>query len=169
LTLAQDRFGHAAASPGQSNDGWNPWGQNGQGGFTGPSDTTHSWINVGATDAAGLFALTGTELRIVWGSPNDDNTVTFYSDAKGLDPIGSIDETSLFNPATDNTGAPGFLTLFTSTTPFDSVSFAATNGSAFEFAVLVPEASTWAMMLAGFAGLGFLGFRRSRRAVALSL
>ncbi len=26
-----------------------------------------------------------------------------------------------------------------------------------------PEPSTWAMMLAGFAGLGFVGFRRSRR------
>lgn len=28
----------------------------------------------------------------------------------------------------------------------------------------VPEASTWAMMLAGFAGLGFVGYRRSQRA-----
>jgi hypothetical protein len=30
----------------------------------------------------------------------------------------------------------------------------------------VPEPSTWAMMLAGFAGLGFAGYRASRRAVA---
>ena len=28
----------------------------------------------------------------------------------------------------------------------------------------IPEPSTWAMMLAGFAGLGFLGFRRARKA-----
>ena len=27
----------------------------------------------------------------------------------------------------------------------------------------VPEPSTWAMMLAGFAGLGFLGYRKARR------
>ena len=27
----------------------------------------------------------------------------------------------------------------------------------------VPEPSTWAMMLLGFAGLGFAGFRRSRK------
>ncbi|HME83412.1 MAG TPA: choice-of-anchor C family protein [Roseiarcus sp.] len=33
----------------------------------------------------------------------------------------------------------------------------------------VPEPSAWAMMLAGFAGLGFLGFRRLRQPVALSL
>jgi PEP-CTERM motif len=26
----------------------------------------------------------------------------------------------------------------------------------------VPEASTWAMMLLGFAGLGFAGYRRAR-------
>jgi hypothetical protein len=30
----------------------------------------------------------------------------------------------------------------------------------------VPEASTWAMMLAGFAGLGFLGWRGSRKTAA---
>jgi hypothetical protein len=27
----------------------------------------------------------------------------------------------------------------------------------------VPEPSTWAMMVAGFAGLGFLSYRRTRR------
>jgi hypothetical protein len=28
----------------------------------------------------------------------------------------------------------------------------------------VPEASTWAMMLAGFAGLGYAGWRKARQA-----
>ena len=37
------------------------------------------------------------------------------------------------------------------------------------FNVAVPEPSTWAMMLLGFAGLGYAGFRRSRQPVALSL
>jgi hypothetical protein len=32
----------------------------------------------------------------------------------------------------------------------------------------VPEASTWAMMLAGFAGLGFMGWRGSRKTAALA-
>jgi hypothetical protein len=32
----------------------------------------------------------------------------------------------------------------------------------------VPEASTWAMMLAGFAGLGFTGYRSSRKRVAFA-
>ena len=30
----------------------------------------------------------------------------------------------------------------------------------------VPEASTWTMMLLGFAGLGFAGYRQQRKAVA---
>lgn len=36
----------------------------------------------------------------------------------------------------------------------------------YEYSLLapaVPEASTWAMMLLGFAGIGFVGYRRSRR------
>jgi PEP-CTERM motif len=37
------------------------------------------------------------------------------------------------------------------------------------FASGVPEPSTWAMMLLGFAGLGCAGFRRSRQPVAVSL
>jgi hypothetical protein len=32
---------------------------------------------------------------------------------------------------------------------------------------LVPEPSTWAMLLAGFAGLGFAGYRSSRKSAAL--
>jgi hypothetical protein len=32
----------------------------------------------------------------------------------------------------------------------------------------VPEASTWAMMIIGFAGLGFVGYRVSQKRVALA-
>ena len=35
--------------------------------------------------------------------------------------------------------------------------------------VAVPEPSTWAMMLIGFAGLGFVGYRRAREPRALVL
>jgi PEP-CTERM motif len=33
----------------------------------------------------------------------------------------------------------------------------------------VPEASTWAMMLAGFGGLGFAAFRRARKQPASAI
>jgi hypothetical protein len=40
-----------------------------------------------------------------------------------------------------------------------------TNTLSFDFSVfVVPEPSTWAMLLLGFAGLGFVGYRRTRRA-----
>ena len=35
-------------------------------------------------------------------------------------------------------------------------------------ATLVPEVSTWAMMLLGFAGLGFVGYRDSRKAASIA-
>ena len=31
-----------------------------------------------------------------------------------------------------------------------------------------PEPSTWAMMVLGFAGLGFAGYRKSRKTVAIA-
>jgi hypothetical protein len=46
--------------------------------------------------------------------------------------------------------------------PFTTVTFA-TTGNAFEFTLAsVPEPSTWAMMVLGFAGLGCAGYRRAR-------
>jgi hypothetical protein len=44
------------------------------------------------------------------------------------------------------------------------------GGFGFDFAIggAVPETSTWAMMLAGFAGLGFAGYRSTRRQVAVA-
>jgi hypothetical protein len=39
------------------------------------------------------------------------------------------------------------------------------NGTPITMTVGVPEVSTWAMMLAGFAGLGFVGYRRNAKTV----
>jgi hypothetical protein len=38
----------------------------------------------------------------------------------------------------------------------------------FDLASAVPETSTWAMMLFGFAGLGFAGYRKTRKAVSFA-
>ena len=35
-------------------------------------------------------------------------------------------------------------------------------------ASLIPEPSTWAMMLLGSAGLGFVGYRKTRKAVSIA-
>jgi probable HAF family extracellular repeat protein len=38
----------------------------------------------------------------------------------------------------------------------------------YSYVSYVPESSTWAMMLLGFAGLGFVGYRRSRKAGSIA-
>jgi hypothetical protein len=52
--------------------------------------------------------------------------------------------------------------IFTPTLEFDSAS-----ATRFQAVIGVPEPSTWAMLLLGFAGLGFAGYSRARR-VALA-
>jgi hypothetical protein len=43
------------------------------------------------------------------------------------------------------------------------------DADSFTLAVGTPEPSTWAMMLLGFAGLGFAGYRRTRKAVLIEV
>jgi hypothetical protein len=45
------------------------------------------------------------------------------------------------------------------------------GGFGFDLAIggAVPETSTWTMMLVGFAGLGFAGYRASRKSVAVTV
>jgi hypothetical protein len=115
-------------------------------------------------------------LSIVWGSPNnsgygDDNYVSFYSGLNGTcSLIGTVEAADLCNNfgGISNTTDPGYLIAFGVPKAYQSVIFG-TTPSAFEFAVTagVPEASTWAMLLAGFAGLGFLGFGRSRQGITM--
>ena len=52
------------------------------------------------------------------------------------------------------------------TDPFTSFTASSTrNAFEFDMAGGVPEPSTWAMMLVGFAGLGYAAFRRAERIV----
>jgi hypothetical protein len=112
------------------------------------------------------------------GSPNDVgstssyNYVSFYTQANGAGSlIGTVGSYDLYQnfAGINNTQDPGYLIAMVTPKAFASV-VAGTIPSDFEFAVSgVPEVSTWAMMLAGFAGLGFLGFRKSRQDIAVTL
>ena len=56
---------------------------------------------------------------------------------------------------------------FTASGSTSTLSFVSTTGTAYGAALdnvsvtAVPEASTWAMMILGFLGLGFFGYRKS--------
>ncbi len=77
-----------------------------------------------------------------------------------------------------NTAVDGKWTVYsffvTATAKSEAIEFAALNtgispsygNEVTNVVVSVPEASTWAMMLAGFAGLGFVGYRRQKAAFA---
>ncbi len=88
-----------------------------------------------------------------------------------------------YNPADGNllidlventpyTGGPSFAFngasagLFSRGYSDQTIPVANNSGLVTGFTVAVPEPSTWAMMVLGFAGLGFAGYRASRRATA---
>lgn len=115
--------------------------------------------------ATGYFGL-------LWGSVDSYNKISFYDAAHNL--IGSKTGSDALNPANGNQG-PGGSVYANFTFGSDQakyVLFESGNGTplvvqaAFEFdnIATVPEASTWAMMILGFLGLGFFGYRKSSRA-----
>jgi len=63
------------------------------------------------------------------------------------------------------TAHSGNLQIFTNATSFTDpfATITDSDGQSFQVAVVapaVPEASTWAMLLLGFTGLGFMAYRR---------
>jgi hypothetical protein len=58
------------------------------------------------------------------------------------------------------TGTYSITELFSITAPAQSKGLSSSTENVF---AAVPETSTWAMMLAGFAGLGFVGYSRNRK------
>jgi hypothetical protein len=135
----------------------------------GMGDTTYMSVQKGGTEQA-TWATPQNSLSIYWGS----------IDAMGVDGIlnqvsvtvdgytltGS-DLIALGASGTGNQNSPTnnqWVTI-TGLGPFTTVDFHDTGKNAFEFSLSsgVPEPSTWAMMLVGFAGLGYAAFRRTHK------
>jgi hypothetical protein len=87
---------------------------------------------------------------------------------------------SVSNVSAGNSGGGGaWNVVFNGPAQFDSLVFAPANGgnnaALGDFAFVnmnvsaVPEPSTWAMMILGFAGVGFMAYRRRNKAVAFRL
>jgi hypothetical protein len=137
---------------GMSNAGWDPFGT---------SDLTHNWINIGSPGVSLTFNLAdlassirNNVLFLVWGSPNGDNTVTFNDG-------GSLTTSDLGPVANSPNNPSGYILGLNFSPNATSVTFS-THETAFEFAFTspVPEASTWAMMILGFLGVGFMAYRK---------
>jgi hypothetical protein len=98
-------------------------------------------------------------------------------------PLASVASSSPFKITLTDTSFPDGITQLSNS--FDSSAFTlsgstftfnsfgtsqpATYTAVFDFAAAVPEPSTWAMMILGFAGIGFMAYRRkSKRALVVT-
>jgi PEP-CTERM motif len=142
--------------------------------------TTYMAVEGGGTELA-TWATPQTSLSIYWGSidadvagaPSGGNvndlsiTVDGYT-LTGLDlmAMGANGSGSQTDPKANQ------LVTITGLTAFTEVEFHTTR-NAFEFSLgsssSVPEPATWAMMMLGFAGLGYTAFRRNSKGRALAV
>jgi hypothetical protein len=157
---------------------------------TGVTVTTIGNIDSGAGFAT-ITPISGGTLTSLTFTPTNDALFTDFSFRGQLAPVG---DTGVINVAwTDSLGTTGTL-QFTGIpgpdTDFGRLGIVSNDGETLKSVVVttaagesfdefkqvqfsaasippsVPEPSTWAMMLVGFAGLGFLGYRGSRHKIA---
>ena len=133
-----------------------------------PFGDTTRFASVGTltAPATSTLLLSGSNnyVGLYWGSIDAYNSLT-VTDASGDHVVNSANFSSILTPAIGNQGPGGslYINIFTDSAITKLTFFS--NQAAFEFDNLtvaaVPEASTWAMMILGFLGLGFLGYRKS--------
>jgi hypothetical protein len=121
-----------------------------------------------------VFGTARTSISIYWGSIDGDqggnnnlNTLTlgsFTLTGANLVAMGASGTGDEFSPAGNQ------LVTITGLAPFTTATFHST-ANAFEFSLgsAIPEPSTWAMMLLGFAGLGYAAFYRNSKGRALAI
>jgi hypothetical protein len=141
--------------------------------------TTYMSVKGGGTEMAS-WATPQTSLSIYWGSI-DGNVPGTASGGNINDLSITVDGFTLtgLDLMTLGAGGTGSQTLpkdnqlvtITGLGAFTTVEFHTTR-NAFEFtlgAAAVPEPATWAMMMLGFAGLGYAAFRRNSKGRALAI
>ena len=110
-------------------------------------------------------------LGLYWGSIDSYNSITI-TDASGTTVISS-GTYPILNPANGNQGLGGsaYVNIFDASV-ISSITFSS-NIQAFEFdnvsVAAVPEPATWAMMILGFFGVGFLAYRRKNTSPSFRL
>jgi hypothetical protein len=147
--------------------------------------TPYMAVEGGGTEMA-TFSSPQTSIGIYWGSIDADvsgsasngNVNDFSITVDGY----TLTGTELMAMGADGAGSQtdplaNQLVSITGLASFTTVEFTTTK-NAFEFSLVpgaigvsgsVPETSTWAMMVLGFAGLGYAAFRRGSRGQALAI
>ncbi|WP_294536232.1 PEP-CTERM sorting domain-containing protein [uncultured Rhodoblastus sp.] len=162
--------------PDSGNSYWDPgpisWNTTGANSFVVNGSVTNQYLAPLGDTTNYLFATPGSDaivswgkninsFVIRWGSPDDYNTLTLSNG----DSVTGTQIGAFFGfTANGNNANTRWVTIY-DRTPFTGFT-ASSTGVAFEFdGTAVPEPSSWALMLSGFAALGFAGYR-SRKKVA---
>jgi hypothetical protein len=140
--------------------------------------TTYMAVEGGGMEMA-TFATPQTSISIYWGS-TDGNPSNMNSFAVTIDnyTLTGADLVSMFGASGDGSETDpqaNQLVTITGLGLFTTATFTST-GNAFEFSLVTPtvnqtggtpESSTWAMMIIGFAGLGYAAVHRNTKSRVL--
>jgi hypothetical protein len=145
--------------------------------------TPYMAVEGGGTEMA-TFASPQTSIAIYWGSIDADvpgsasngnvNDFSITVDGYTLTGLELMTMYGAHGTGSQTDPLSNQLVSITGLASFTTVEFT-TNKNAFEFSLVpggigsVPETSTWAMMVLGFAGLGYAAFRRGSRGQALAI
>jgi hypothetical protein len=171
--IAQTPYGDSvptAPQPTAFSDGGGAWSgggivmNNGGGGSLGLyatpySDETNYMAVLSGQSETVVYGKTYSELGLYWGSIDTYNVLTLFNGANSV--VVSVPPVADGGQFADDSNRYFVVSGF----EFDKVVFSSTQNS-FEFDNVAvagaPEPSTWAMMLLGFAGLGFAGYRKAK-------
>jgi PEP-CTERM motif len=137
-------------------------------------DTTNYMAVLGNGSEEIAFSGLKTAFGLYWGSVDTYNLLTFFNGNTAVATISGIDvqPPMLANGGQTDYASNGYVVI--GALPFFDSVVVSSSANSFEFDNVlagvgttqftagVPEPSTWAMLLVGFAGLGYAGFRRSK-------
>jgi len=129
-----------------------------------PFGTTGNYLSVVGGGAIDISFASTKSIGFFWGSVDTYNSIKFFN-AAGDVITGSDLIPQLSASGCQNSTACNSYVTFTSDTAFSHIELSS-SGNSFEITNIsaVPEPTTWAMMILGFLGLGFLGYRKSSKA-----
>ena len=137
--------------------------------FGDPDQTTNYFSADQGGSVTLTYAVDQNALKLVWGTVDlgaTRNLITFYNSANAV--VATVNGSDIASAVGGNIIAnnQGNENVWLQISGFSFNRAVFSDGSndspAFEFAVAsaVPEASTWAMMILGFMGVGFVAYRR---------
>lgn len=128
-----------------------------------PLGTSGNYLSVLGGGSIDISFSSRNSISFFWGSVDNYNSIVFHTAGGDVLLTGSQVAPLLPTGCQDSTACNGYVT-FTSDSAFTSVTLSSSSNS-FELTNIsaVPEPSTWAMMILGFLGLGFFGYRKSSK------